>query len=721
MPDDVAKSQTDAFLTLARERFKTCADADAEPREKQLHDYKFSAGGAYQWSDGDRELRAGRPMITNNRSDIYIKQITNQQRQLVGGIQIKPVDSGADPDTAETLEGVIRHIEVISDADVAYSTAGDHQVRMGVGFLRVLPEYIDEHGFDQELKIKRLRNRFSVYCDPAAQEPDASDARFMFIVEDVESDPDGTGEYQQRYHGTDAASLSDFGSIGNQAATWFPKGKVRIAEYFYEKRTKTELVQTSDGNTYTSETLPKELGAGVTIANRRGVEARTICWATINGVEVLEGNEDKTAGRELPIPYIPVVRVIGDEFDFGDAVDYRGVMRNALDAQKLANYMDSATAEMIALAPKAPFIAEFDQISEFKDQWENANRKNYAVLSYKSVAAAGHLVPPPTRNFGEPPIQAMAVVAQRAENNLRALLGYVDVGEQERRPEQSGKAILARQKQGEISNNHYLDNLRRAKRQIGRILIAWIPHIYDAQRVMRITGRDEREREVMVYAGAENAPQGPPGQLPGGVEKMYDLSIGRYDVVVSEGPSNQTRRQEASEAMTSVIQAAPQLLEVMGDLFFANLDWPEARQISERLKKALPPQFREEQEGQPQIPPEIQAEMQKQKQVIEQLMTEKEAETQKLQSEETRKAAELASKEKTAALEAKTEVYLAQIRLQAERDIAMLKIAAERDMATLKLQMAGRQHDADLQIARQMSETERHEREMAMMQSGGAT
>ena len=707
----MANETVDAFLTLARERFKLCVDAEAPQRTNQLFDYQFSSGGDYQWSDADRNLRSGRPMLVNNRTDIYIKQITNQARQQVGGIQVAPVDSGSDPDTAETIEGVIKHIERISDADVAYATASDHQVRMGVGFLRVVPEYLDEQGFDQELKIKRVRNRFSVYCDPAAQEPDGSDARFWFVVEDVESDPDGTGEYQQRYPGTEAATLTDYASVGAEAPRWFPKGKVRIAEYFYEMRTKTEALQTSDGKAYTTETLP-ELPDGVTIANRRGIEARTVCWATINGVEVLEGNEDKTAGRVLPIPYMPLVRVIGDEFDFGERVDYRGAVRNAIDAQKLSNYMDSATAEMIALAPKAPFVAEETQL-EGHPEWNDANQKNYATLLYKATTIAGHLVGPPQRNAVEPPIQAMAVVAQRAENNLRALLGYVDVGEQERRPEQSGKAILARQKQGEVSNNHYLDNLRRAKRQVGRILVAWIPHIYDAPRVMRILGRDDRERTVQVYAGAENAQQPPPG-----VEKMYNLGAGRYDVFVGDGASNQSRRQEATEMMTQVITAAPQLLEVMGDLYFNNMDWPEARQIGERLKKALPPQFKDPEEGgPPPIPPEVQAEMAQMKEVIGQLMQEKETESAKLASESQRKGAELDAKVQIAQLEAQTKIQIAQMELAAERQIAMMKMQVEQEMAQMKLQMADQQHEADLQHASEMSDTEHgHEREMAMMQ-----
>lgn len=704
-PKPTASAEVELFLQTARERFKVCVNAEAPQRDKQLHDYKFSAGGDYQWTDGDRKLRAGRPMLTNNRTDIYIKQITNQQRQLVGGIQVKPVDSGADPDTAETLEGVIRHIEVISDADVAYSTAGDHQVRMGVGVLRVVPEYLDEQGFDQELKIKRVRNRFTVYFDPAASEPDGSDARWVFVIEDVD-----TEEYERRYPKTEAATLSEFNSVGDQAPLWFPNGKVRIAEYFYEKRTKTELVQTSDGKTYEGDRFPESLPEGVTIANRRGIEARKICWTTINGVEILEGNEDKTAGRELPIPYIPVVRVVGDEFDFGDTVDYRGVVRNAIDAQKLANYMDSATAEMIALAPKAPFIAEETQL-EGHPEWNDANRKNYAVLTYKATTQAGHLIPPPQRTFGEPPIQAMALVAQRAENNLRALLGYVDVGEQERRPEQSGKAILARQKQGEVSNNHYLDNLRRAKRQIGRILVAWIPHIYDAPRVMRIIGADDTEREVTIYAGAENAPPVPVQQ--GQKKSHFDLDAGRYDVVVGEGPSNRTRREQSVEQATQFVQAAPELFPVIGDLLFAAMDDPVMRQVGQRLKKALPPQFRDEQEGQPQIPPEVQAQLQQLQQMNQELLQERETEAAKLQSESQRKGAELDAKVEMAQLEARTKMQIVEMELAAERQIAIMKIQAEQALQQMKLAQAEAMHDRDLRQQSDIHDTDLvHERTM---------
>ena len=572
------------FLQRALEKFETVDKAESTQRDNQLKDYKFSIGE--QWDDADKGLRAGRPMLVNNRTGQYIRQTTNQARQSRPAIQINPVDSGSDPETAEILQGLIRHIETDSDADTAYSTASDWQVRSGVGYVRVVPEYIDETGENdnQKLCIKAIRNRFTVFDDPAAVDPSGADRNIAFIVEDLEDE-----EYQRRYPDSEMAStLRMFESVGAAPAGWYRKGHVRVAEVFVRELTRT--------------TLKREPPA-----IDRVVEKAVVKWAVINGVEILEGNDDKSDGRVLPIPFIPLARAVGDVYDLDGVVDFRGITREAKDPQKLANYMDSATAEMIALAPKAPYVGAEGQF-EGHPEWDTANSKNWSKLEYKpTVDGVAGMLPPPQRQAVEPPIQAMAIVGQRAENNLRAVIGFVDVQEQERRAEQSGKAILARQRQGELSNSHYLDNLGRMIRHVGRILVAWVPHIYDAPRVMRILGNDDQAKTVMIHAGNPPDPSQP---LPPGVDKIYDLSMGKYDVTISVGQAFQTKRQEAFDAIGQIIQAAPQMLQIFGDLYFENMDVPAARQMGERLKMMLPPQLQDEQQGQPPIPPQVQQQMQ---------------------------------------------------------------------------------------------------------------
>ena len=64
--------------------------------------------------------------------------------------------------------------------------------------------------------------------------------------------------------------------------------------------------------------------------------------------------------------------------------------------------------------------------------------------------------------------------------------------------------------------------------------------------------------------------------------------------------------------MQAILQAAPQLMQVAGDLLVKNLDWPGADELAERLKKTIPPELQDEEEQQ--IPPQVQQAMQQMEQ-----------------------------------------------------------------------------------------------------------
>jgi hypothetical protein len=83
---------------------------------------------------------------------------------------------------------------------------------------------------------------------------------------------------------------------------------------------------------------------------------------------------------------------------------------------------------------------------------------------------------------------------------------------------------------------------------------------------------------------------------------INDLSYGKYDAVVTIGPSYATQRLEAADSMIQFVQAVPQAGAVMGDLLAGSMDWPNADEIAERLKKVLPPGLADE-PGAPPAPP----------------------------------------------------------------------------------------------------------------------
>ena len=738
-PETARQNEVESFLTLAKDRFHTIVDAESTLRQHMLEDLEFRA--SEQWPNNVRTMREqdNRPCLTVNRMPTFIRQVTNNQRISRPAIEVSPTGDVADEAVAEVIQGVVRHIETKSDADVAYTTAGEHQCTMGRGYIRVVTDYIDDDSFslDQEIKIARVANPFSVYMDPNSQQPDGSDARYAFVVEDLP-----LTEYQNRYPDSALAGLSGFTSTGNDEQEWMPEGNIRVAEYFYveEVREAMVLLLLPDGSrvrekrSSLSGTESKDLPSGVTIVAERETTTRRVRWALINAVEILEGNEDLSSGAEWPGKYLPLVPVTGDEININGVKDYRGIVRDAKDPQRMYNYWVSAQTEMIALAPRAPFIAAEGQMEGHEHKWNTANIRNYPYLEYKPKTVSGQLAPPPQRQSWEPPIQAMTAAIMQSDQDLKATGGFNDASLGVRGPQESGKAIRSRQQQDEMANSHYLDNLARAVRQVGRIVVDLLPKIYDTARVMRINGLDEQVKNVMVFAGAQNQPSGEQmEQIPPGVEGMYDVGVGRYDVTVSVGPSFQTRRQDATDALTKFIQAYPAVFPQIGDLLAENMDWPGSKKVAARLRKLLPPELQDAPNPE-NMPPEVQAKLRQLEQQLQQVTQAYEQAQQSLATDQAKQQAQVEIKRQDIAADAASQerdlqakIQLEGLKQEGENARALAKIEQQRASEILQTEvkrlegMVGRitsQSEASEARYEGMLESERQAMQAAPAQPG---
>ena len=695
-----ATTDRSAFLADARHRFQTVAEAESLLRAEQLDDKRFRA--SEQWPVHIKAERKAdkRPCLTVNRLPQFIKQVTGEMRSSRPAIQVNPVDDHADPETAEVFQGIIRHIETASHAQVAYDTAADDQVTMGRGYIRLVTEYEDATSFNQGIRIRRIRNAHHIYMDPMCVEADYGDAMYGFEVEDL--DPT---TFKAKYPQATISSLDDFESIGDQHQWWVPNGAIRVADYFYVEYEDVELVMLEDGTVLPkdglAEYIQKKFAArGITVLPaalpehvkkallpidqgglvklRRTASKRVVHLAKITGAEVLEETV-------WPGSRIPIFPVVGDEINLDGRIDYRGIVRDAKDQQRVYNYQVTSLVETIALAPRAPWVVAEGQVEPYKRMWNQANTRNFAYLPYKPQTVNGLLAPAPQRQSFEPAIQAIVAAVQQADNDLKATTGMYDASLGQRGPQESGKAILARQKQGEVGNSNYTDNLGRALWAIGTALVEIIPKIYDAPRVLRIIGKDEnKQQSVMVHAGQGDAV---PQQLPRGVQKVYDLSVGRYDVVITPG-TNSTRRQQAVEMMTQAIQGHPEILQYIGDLYFGSMDWPQARQIAERLKKMLPKPLQEDGEMDPNV---LKAELGQAQQQLEEC---KQLLQQASEEIRTDKVKALSQKE-IAQLNAKVELIKLRITTLAKLEVQDRTIAAAAD---------SQQRDHQLQVGTQRRE-----------------
>jgi hypothetical protein len=167
---EVAKQaiDDDALLAVARRRFALAEEWESAQRIRMRDALRFRAGDQWPEEVMKQRMLERRPCLTINRTQNFINQIVNEQRQQPPAIKVSPVDSGADVEVARIEQGLIRHIETVSDAEEAYMTAFRECVTHGKGFFRILLDYAGPFTFDQELRIGRIHDTFSVYIDPAA-------------------------------------------------------------------------------------------------------------------------------------------------------------------------------------------------------------------------------------------------------------------------------------------------------------------------------------------------------------------------------------------------------------------------------------------------------------------------------------------------------------------------------------------------------------------------
>lgn len=550
------------ILQEALNRYEECMSANRKIYDDARSDIDFALLGE-QWPDEviTGRQRDGRPCLTVNKLYTFVNQVDNDLRQGTPEINVRPVDGSGDPDTAEIIGGLIKNIYYSSSGEMAVDTASFYAVSGGFGFFRLLTDYEDNRSFDQVIKYESVASPFDVmFPFHLCKEQDFSDAPYCFVTSRLSKD-----EFKLKYKDRVDCSFESAYPLG-----WSDQDSILVAEYFYvEEKTKT-IYRTPDG------TIIDERVEGLELESRETVE-RSVRWCLITGVDILD-KSDFVADR------IPVFPIVGKCVRSDDDMRFISLVRYAKDPQRMYNYWTSAETESIALAPIAPIVAAEGQLEGHEGQWSLANKKSVPYLEYKPITLNGTMVPPPQRQMPVQPANAIINARGEAADDIKATTGIFDASLGSRGNETSGRAIIARQREGDKANYHFTDNRARAIRSAAKMIIDMIPKVYSGQRIVRILGNDMAEKVVGVNAAY------------GGQEQVYDLSVGRYDVVVDIGPAYATARTEAAENMLALVQSVPGVGQVSADLIVENLDFPNSASLASRLKRMIPPQLLSEEE-----------------------------------------------------------------------------------------------------------------------------
>lgn len=563
-----AKDGGDSTMKEMRERYDRAVEADQENRELGLNDLRFVAVPGNQWDEKQKKARRNRPCYEFPILRSHWRQVVNDQKKARPGIKVRAVEDG-DAEGAELRQGIVRNIESVSNAERAYDAAFELLTAAGFGAVRVATEYSSDDAWEQDIVVRPIHDPLaSVWFDPCAKEADLRDAEYCFVEQEL-----SRAEFEAKYPKAEAVDFESAKRFGTH--DWFREDAVRIAEYWRNVPEQRTLLLLSDGRTVNKADITPELAAqmaqeGVSVMRERVTTCKKIVMSIVSGAEEIDGPHDSVFDR------IPIIPVFANRHFVDGKWVWAGMVRFSRDPQKLLNYNLTSAQEVLAKQHRATPVVTPKMLegAGVKQLWDSANTADIPYLPYtpdpQMPSGPQYLSPPPVH-------AAFAQMAQISTDMLKASDGIFDASVGARSNETSGKAIMARQQEGDTATFDYQDALAFMIQSVGEVILRALPKVYDTPRQMRVLGKDGAEDYVKLYQPT------PDGQV------LNDLSAGKYDVTVSTGPGYDTMRMEFVDMLTQLGQSNPAIAAGVPDLIVGSMDFPKAEEAAERLKLLLPP------------------------------------------------------------------------------------------------------------------------------------
>lgn len=675
----------DKVLDAMRSFRERAQDYWQDTYDKALEDIEFCVNKEAQWDPEALRSRkeAKRPILSINKIMPFVKQQVNALRANKLTLNAIPVDD-TDVAKADIQDSMLEYVLKSSRADIATDWAYERAVMGGFGFWRITTEYANHKAFNQDIRVKRIENPQSTYLSPEIKDPTGADATEALTGEWISK-----ADFKRQFPNHEPTSAdSDY------EGDWESSDTVFVAEYYRIEHEDDTLYQLSNGSTVLKSELEEielsdddmmmlegmseteilaaaasmKFNEQLEILDERETQRKRIMWYKCSRDAILDQTEIKA-------DFIPIVLVVGDEQWIENRRYWLSMIVNAKDPQILYNYARTAQAEQLHKSMNRPWVADARAIEGYEGHWGQATTNpNIQFLPYRSTDENGQQFAPPFLADvyqGSPDLMRETLTAS---DEIKATTGIHDASLGSQGNETSGKAIMARQRQGDQANYHFLDNFKRSYEQGGRVILSMIPHIYDTQRVLRITQDDVvfKTLVINVQQGSQ-AEQKHSKELDGveaGLNGIFnDVTVGQYDIRIASGADYNTQREEAREVLIELGRAYPQLMEVAGDHIIKAFDFPDADKIAERLKLMLPPQLQQDDEEQGDIPPELQQQIMQMQQQMQQA-------EQALQQA----TAELADKSS----DREIEVLLAEIKQDTEIEVAKIRESGRTDQEEIK-------------------------------------
>lgn len=669
MTDEPKK--TSDIVKEALKRFKTADEAYKDSRRLAIIDTKFA------WGDSDNMAQWPESVATSRNDDkkvcLTINHVAQHCNQIINGIRqnrptgkVIPANDSAHKKSAEIYGGLIRSIQASSNADDSHDTAAEHAIYGGFGYWRVITEYESPDSFNQVIRIRPCPNPQLVYVDPIPSLLEPEKREWGFIFEDV------LRETFKREHPDIDPESWEIDSDG-----WVSEETFRRAEYFYSEYVDDTVFLLQDGTTALLSTLNGVKPEGV--VKERKTQRREWHWCILVG-----GHNEPLEEKIWAGEYLPIIETIGKAINIDGKMTIKGETRDLKDQQRMINYAFSETVQTLALQNKIPYMAATEAIEGYEDEWAAANTSNAAYLPWNSYDEAGNQIPMPSRQM--PPVMASAQVQllQAASEQMRAASGQQNANFGIKSEAASGIGIQRLRDAGEVATFHFPDNHARGLRYELKILVDLIPKILDTRQVVTILGIDGKQDKAILDPNHHESFTEINSE---DIQRIFNPTIGKYDVAIDTGPSYTTQRQEGAASLNELAGRNPALMQVAGDLIMRAQDFPMADELADRLAKTLPAGLQDKKTGAEeqlaQMSQQFQ-QMQQQMQMMGQALQEAHQKLQEAESGQQKIALEYQSKQQIAQADAQLQAEKLQRETEARQQQAVIDAQLMREKADIE-------------------------------------
>lgn len=574
----------DGELAKFRKLFKAAVEFWNKWQKEAKEDYDFVVGKQWRPEELAEFEKQEKPPLVINRIRPLINILSGWQKSNRFDISFLP-RTGDDIELAELREGVTKYVMDKCNYEVSESSTFNDCGIGGIGWFEVRYKYDYEADKGQAL-IERI-DPFSVYCDPEAHELDFSDAKFICRARWADKDeliqlfPDKAEEIQNNYNLYDPVE-KEFSERVYIDPMWYNSElkKVRVVECWYKEQSTQTVFYTADGQKIPFDEENQEqinlLAAQGLVADYGDIPVTNIRCCTFF---------DRTLLEDIPSPYqhkqFPYVPMIYEYFGVGDIP--AGFVRALKDPQRELNKRRLQQLHLLnTTAGGGGFVEEGAMTSE---QFEEFEKKNNIPGHFNKVMPGG-IAKILEREPKSPPV-GIIQAEQQATADLMAISGInenllgTDIA-----PGSSGRAIELKQRQSITHLSVIFDALRSAKKKIADLL--WgstgrkgiIPQFYTADEVYRIQGENGQK---FIHVNQQVVEQDP---LAGTIIKtLNDLSVGDFDIVVSDIESSTTQRRAKAMLFTDAASKLGMPPEIVMLPMLELYDIPKRDQLIQAYKQ----------------------------------------------------------------------------------------------------------------------------------------